>query len=157
VIREAGSETAFVRHLARLAIDARPPTGLLKDTVVDARGKSVGAFDVKDGGITPITNLARVHAILAGLTENRTLRRLQEATTAGRIDEQTRLGLEEAFGLLWQVRLEHQAELVRQHRPPDDRVDPTSLGPLTRQGLKEAFRMIERAQDALAAELGLRR
>jgi CBS domain-containing protein len=125
--------------------------------VVDARGKSVRAFDVKDGGITPITNLARIYAIMAGLTENRTLRRLQGAATAGRIDEQTRLGLEEAFRLLWQVRLEHQARLVSRRLPPDDMVDPASLGPLTRQGLKEAFRMIERAQDALASELGFRR
>jgi len=157
VIREAASERTFVRHLAKLAIDGRPPTGLLKDAVVDARGANVRSFDVKDGGITPITNLARVHAILAGLTENRTIRRLREAATAGRIDEQTRLGLEEAFGLLWQVRLEHQAELVRTGRPPDDLVDPASLGPLSRQGLKEAFRMIERAQEALGSELGLRR
>jgi CBS domain-containing protein len=112
---------------------------------------------VKGGDITPITNLARIYAIRAGLTENRTLRRLQGAATAGRIDEQTRLGLEEAFRLLWQVRLEHQANLVSQRLPPDDMVDPASLGPLTRQGLKEAFRMIERAQDALAAELGFRR
>jgi CBS domain-containing protein len=157
VIREAGAEDAFVRHLAKLAVDTRPPTGLLKNSVVDAKGKSVRAFDVKDGGITPITNLARVYSIMAGLIENRTLRRLQGAATAGRIDEQTRLGLEEAFRLLWQVRLEHQARLVSRGTPADDMVDPASLGPLSRQGLKEAFRMIERAQDGLAAELGFRR
>jgi CBS domain-containing protein len=157
VIREAASNAQFVRHLGRLAIDQRPPTGLLKDAVVEAKGKSVGSLDVKHGGITPITNLARVWAVMAGLTENRTLRRLREAAIAGRIDEETRLGLEEAFQLLWQIRMEHQAHQVREGRPPDDLVLPGSLGPLARQGLKGAFRMIERAQDALATELGLRR
>jgi len=40
--------------------------------------------------------------------------------------------------------------------PPDDFVDPQTLGPLTRRGLKEAFRIIERAQRMLAADLGVR-
>jgi CBS domain-containing protein len=157
VIRGARAERTFVRHLAKLAVDARPPTGLLKDAVLDWKGKSAEKLDVKHGGIAPITNLARVFAIMAGLTENRTLRRLREVATAGTITEDVRLGLEESFRLLWQIRLEHQVECVRVDVPPDDLVDPRSLGPLTRQGLKEAFRMIERVQDSLASELGLRR
>ena len=157
VIREGASKVEFVRRLGRLAVDGRPPTGLRKDAVVDAKGKTVDALDVKHGGITIVTNLARVYALMSGLTENRTLRRLKAAAVAGRIDEETRLGLEEAFRLLWQIRLEHQTRRVREGLEPDDRVDPRALGPLTRQGLKEAFRMINRAQDALAADLGLRR
>ena len=69
---------------------------------------------------------------------------------------QLRDGLEEAFRLLWQIRLEHQTQQVRGGIPPDDMVDPADLGPLARQGLKEAFRMIERSQHELAADLGLR-
>jgi CBS domain-containing protein len=157
VIRGARAEKTFVRHLAKLAVDVRPPTGLLKDAVLDWKGKSAEKLDVKNGGIAPITNLARVFAIMSGLTENRTLRRLKEAATAGTITEDVRLGLEESFRLLWQIRLEHQVECIRGNLPPDDLVDPRSLGPLTRQGLKESFRMIERVQDSLAAELGLRR
>jgi CBS domain-containing protein len=65
--------------------------------------------------------------------------------------------LEESFRLLWQIRLEHQTRQVRAGVAPDDLVAPGSVGPLARQGLKEAFRTIEREQDALATELGLRR
>jgi hypothetical protein len=35
-------------------------------------------------------------------------------------------------------------------------VNPGSLGPLTRRGLKDAFRLTARAQRALAGEMGLR-
>ncbi|MBI3649342.1 MAG: CBS domain-containing protein [Actinobacteria bacterium] len=157
VIRSAPREPQFVRHLARLAIDGRPPTGFLKAAVVEAKGNSSVSLDVKHGGITPITNLARVYSIGAGLAENRTLHRLREVAAVGRIDEETREGLEEAFRLLWQIRLEHQAGRVRVGLRPDDLVDPRDLGPLTRQGVREAFRMIERAQNALAVEMGLRR
>jgi CBS domain-containing protein len=66
-------------------------------------------------------------------------------------------GLEEAFRLLWQTRLEHQVQLVRAGRRPDDQVDPSTLGPLARQGLKDSFRIIDAAQDRLANVLGVGR
>jgi CBS domain-containing protein len=156
-IRTAPGERDFIRHLGHLAVGSRPPTGFTKDRVVESKGRSVLSLDVKDGGITPITNIARVRAVMTGLTENRTLRRLHEVTALGRMDEERCKGLEEAFRLLWQIRLEHQTRQVRNGVAPDDLVEPGSLGPLARQGLKEAFRMIEREQDALATELGLRR
>jgi CBS domain-containing protein len=157
VIRTAASQPQFIRHLGRLAIGSRPPTGFTKNAVVQSKGKSVRKLDVKHGGITLITNIARVRAVMSGLTENRTLRRLHEVTVRGGMQEEQRRGLEESFRLLWQIRLEHQTRQVRDGVAPDDLVEPASLGPLARQGLKEAFRMIEREQDALAAELGLRR
>ena len=157
VIRSAAEDQQFIRHLARQAVDGRPPTGFLKDAVVEARGISAVTFDVKHGGITLITNLARFYAVSAGLSENRTLMRLEVAAAAGRISQETRQGLEESFRLLWQTRLEHQAGRVREGAPPDDLVDPRMIGSVTRQALKEGFRMVEHAQDALIAELGLRR
>lgn len=155
LIRGAAASPWFMQQLARRAIDPRPPTGFFRDLVVEAKGEWAGTLDVKGRGIIPITNLARTYAVGARLTENRTLRRLR-AAAAGRIDQETCVGLTEAFRLLWQIRLEHQSELVRAGRPPDDHVDPKALGPLTRQGAKEAFRLIDRAQRALASELGMR-
>ena len=114
-------------------------------------------LDVKHGGITPITNIARVDALRQGVMENRTIRRIRGVVATGRMAEETGGALEEAFRLLWQIRLEHQAKQVRAGTPPDDDVDPRELGPLTRQALKEAFRLIDRAQELLALELGLRR
>lgn len=157
IIREASKDRSFVRRLGRSALEDRPPTGFLKNSVVQSRGQTSGALDVKQGGITPITNLARVYAIKSGLSENRTLRRLHEVAERGGISQRTRQGLEEAFRLLWQTRLEHQARNVREGTPPDDLVEPRSLGPLARQGLKDAFRMIDIAQAELARELRIRR
>jgi CBS domain-containing protein len=156
-IRTAPGEREFIRHLGHLAVSSRPPTGFTKDGVVESKGKHAAALDVKHGGITLVTNIARVRAIMTGLTDNRTLRRLHEVTALGRMDEERCRGLEESFRLLWQIRLEHQTRQIREGREPDDLVEPKTLGPLARQGLKEAFRMIEREQDALATELGLRR
>jgi CBS domain-containing protein len=145
----------FLRHLARRALDRTPPTGFVRDFVVEAKGEHAGRLDVKHGGITIISNLARAYAIRAGRTEKRTLERLRAARESGQIDEDTRAALEEAFRLLWQIRLEHQAAQVRSGEDPDDFVDPRTLGPIARQGLKEAFRIVAREQRTLAADLGL--
>jgi CBS domain-containing protein len=102
-----------------------------------------------------VSNLARAHAARAGVTAKRTLERLRAAEAAGAIDAETRADLEEAFGFLWEVRLRHHVERHRAGLPPDDFVDPHELGPVTRQGLKEAFRVVHRAQRALALELGI--
>ena len=117
------------------------------------RSPSSGAI----GRIAPITNLARVLAVESGVTENRTLRRLRGAAEVGRLEQETREGLEEAFDLLWQIRVERQTRAVEEGEVPDDSVRPEWLGPLTRQALREAFQMIDRAQERLAAGLGLRR
>jgi CBS domain-containing protein len=156
LMRRASRDPTFVRRLARTALELRPPTGFVRDFVVEARGAHAGTLDVKHGGITPITNLARAHAVGRGLTGNRTPWRLREASAKGVLDQDVALGLEEAFRLLWRVRLEHQTAQVQAGLPGDDAVNPRSLRPLSRRGLKDAFRLTARAQHALASEMGLR-
>jgi len=157
LIRTARDDRDFLRHLARRALDRRPPTGFRGNLVVEGKGEHAGRLDVKHGGITLITNIARVHGIASGLTERRTVKRLRGAAAAGRIDTELEEGLEEAFGVLWRTRLEHQVRCWQSGRPLDDFVDPSTLGPLSRRALKESFHIIAKAQDALAAEHGIPR
>jgi CBS domain-containing protein len=154
-MRGAGARPLFLRHLARRALDEKPPTGFVRDLVVEPKGEHAGTVDVKHGGIVIITNLARAYAVRTGLSAKRTLDRLRGAEAAGSIDAETREGLEEAFRFLWEVRLRHQVERARDGLEPDDFVDPHELGSVARQGLKEAFRIAARAQRALALEAGL--
>jgi CBS domain-containing protein len=153
VIREAPRHSMFQRRLARTAIELRPPTGFFRDLVVEGKGAHAGTLDIKEGGIKPITNLARAYAVAAGVSGNRTLQRLGDAERSGRIDASLGAGLSEAFRLLWDVRLEHHVRSVESGRPPDDHVDPAALGPIARSGLKEAFRTIARAQRLLDREI----
>jgi CBS domain-containing protein len=157
VIRESAEEDQFVRKLATLAVATHLPVGLLKDAIADPTGQHVAVLDVKEAGISPITDLARVLAVEAGVPETGTLRRLRVARDRDLLSEDAHAGLSEAFDLLWQIRVEAQARAVERGAEPDDAVHPAWLGPLTRQALRDAFRMIEGAQDRLAAGLGIRR
>jgi CBS domain-containing protein len=154
-IHEARYDTAFLSHLGRRTLDHRPPTGFLRDLVVERKGEHVGRLDVKHGGITIVGNIARLEGLRAGIRQG-------NARSAGRCRgrrharRERRERASEAFRFLWEVRLRHQAGQVRAGAPPDDFVDPATLGPVTRRGLKEAFGVISRAQQGLATELGLR-
>jgi CBS domain-containing protein len=151
-VRASRSAPGFLHRLARSATEHRPPTGFFRDFVVEAGGEHAGRLDLKSGGIIPVTDLARLHAVSSGVTVNRTLDRLRAAADAGRIDEEARSELEEALELLWQLRLEHQAACVRSGVAADDFVDPHALPAVTRQALREAFRVIDRAQRTVLAE-----
>jgi CBS domain-containing protein len=155
LIRKAPSDPAFVKHLKRRALDLKPPTGFVRDFVVEAHGEHAGQLDVKHRGIVIIGNLARGWSIGAGLTATGTLDRLAAATAAGVIVGDLREELAEAFRFLWEVRLRHQVEQHLEGKPADDFIDPRELGPLTRRSLKEAFRVIARAQKVLSADLGV--
>ncbi len=157
LIRTAGSQERFIKRIGKTALETRPPTGFVRDTVIHRGADATSALDIKQGGITLITNLARTYSLMGGLSENRTLRRLHAAAETGRLSDDMVDGLEEAFRLLWQTRLEHQVQLVRAGARPDDQVDPTTLGPLARQGLKDSFRIIDAAQERLANVLGVGR
>jgi CBS domain-containing protein len=155
VVRTAPSHPGFTRQLSKRALDLRPPTGFFRDLVVEARGEHAGTLDIKHGGTTIVSNLARAYAIGSGLTAKRTIPRLLESERGGVIDEETRVALSEAFRFLWHIRLQHHVVRHRAGAAPDDHLDPAVLGPLARQGLKEAFRSIARAQKALALETGV--
>lgn len=152
----AGRYPNFLMHLAHRALDRKPPTGFVRNFVVESKGEHAGRLDVKHGGVTIIANLARFYTIRAGRPEKSTLDRLRAAQETGQINNEDRQALEEAFRLLWQIRLEHQVRQVRAGSEPDDFVDPAELGPIARLGLKEAFRIIGGEQRGLATQIGAR-
>jgi len=151
-MRAARARPAFVRQMARRALDLNPPTGFLRDLVVEHKGEHAGRLDIKRGGITIVNNLARVWAVRAGVTQKDTIGRLRAASEAGELDAAVATELTEAFHFLWDVRLHHQAAQVEAGEPPDDHIDPSSFGSFTRSGLKTAFRVIARAQRLLGSE-----
>lgn len=154
MIRGAHHDRAFMKRLAKDAVEIRPPTG--RRHAIDVKhGEHPGRLDVKRGAITPITNLARFYAIDAGLTENRTVARLRAAAAAARITDQLRDDLEEAFRLSWRIRLEHHVLQAEAGDPLDDLIVPESLRPIPLRSLGEALRVVGEAQDVLAGELAL--
>jgi CBS domain-containing protein len=149
----AAARPAFLWRITRLALERRPPLGLrgaVVTTPVDGRGDRV---DLKEGGLLPIVDLARVFALRSGTAAVGTVERLRAAATRRAIPEATAEALEEAFRFLGDVRLAHQVRQVEAGSPPDDRLALEELGAIERGGLREAFRAIAHVQDGLRREL----
>jgi CBS domain-containing protein len=145
----------LLRLLARFALSFRPPTGFLRDFVVEHSGERRGQLDIKHGGMIPIVDLARWAGMAAGLASASTRERLRAAEAAGTMDSAEAQTLTEAFGFIFSLRLDHQVEQLRRGVAPDDFIDPSTLNPLARSYLREAFRAVASVQANLAAELSL--
>jgi CBS domain-containing protein len=152
-IAAARSRPALLRLMARFALAYRPPTGFLRDLVVEHSGEHKGRLDLKHGGMLPIVDLARWAGMAAGATSISTRERLRAAGDAGVLTGEDARVLEEAFSLVCALRLEHQVEQVRAGVAPDNHVRPETLTPLTRSYLKDAFRAVAGVQRRIGAEL----
>jgi CBS domain-containing protein len=145
----------LLRLLARFALSFRPPTGFLRDFVVEHSGERRGQLDLKHGGMIPIVDLARWAGMAAGMASASTRERLRAAEAAGTMDSAEAQTLTEAFGFIFSLRLDHQVEQLRRGEEPDDFIDPKALNPLARSYLREAFRAVASVQANLSAELSL--
>ncbi len=145
----------LLRMLARFALSFRPPTGFLRDFVVEHSGEHRGQLDLKHGGLIPIVDLARWAGMAAGVASAPTPERLRAAAAAGTMAGAEASTLAEAFGFIGSLRLDHQVEQLRRGEPPDDFIDPKTLNPLARSYLREAFRAMASVQANLSAELSL--
>jgi len=145
VIRNARAYRSFLNQLARTATDAPPA---LPHRFFASRWQHQ-EIDLKKGGAVPIANLARFHALANGITVSSTLDRLTAAEGMGAISKETAQSLREAFEVIYQVRLDHQAEQVRAGLKPDNLIRPEVLQPAARAELREAFSAIGRAQQQL--------
>ena len=155
-VAEARTNPAFLHLLARVALRDEPPTGFVRKLVVQAKGEHAGTLDIKHGGITIVTSIARARAVAAGSPAKDTLTRLRDAVTGGTLRPESGAELTEAFRFLMELRLRHQVAQVRAAVPPDDFVDPATLGTIERAGLREAFRAIRGEQQILALEMDIR-
>jgi CBS domain-containing protein len=151
--RSYPDQAGLLRMLARFALSFRPPTGFLRDFVVEHSGERRGQLDLKHGGLIPIVDLARWAAMAAGLASASTLERLRAAEAAGTIQSAEAQTLTEAFGFISSLRLDHQVEQLRRGEAPDDFIAPRTLNPLARSYLREAFRAVASVQANLSAEL----
>ncbi|WP_249012343.1 putative nucleotidyltransferase substrate binding domain-containing protein [Conexibacter sp. DBS9H8] len=145
-IRATRGHPDFMRLMAR--VGAATPVAL------NRRGRLLtGQFDapsdrldIKRGGIIPLVNLVRFHALAAGVTISPTLDRIEAAASSGALDAEVGAELREAFDVITRLRFAHHARQIEAGRPPDNLIDPSELGPITRGDLETALRSVRSAQ-----------
>jgi CBS domain-containing protein len=146
VLERISGDDIFLRHMAADWLRHSPPLTLFKGFVVEKDGEHRNTLDIKSRGVMPLTEFARLLALIRRLPETGTQDRFRLAAERGLISASLHTDLRESCEFLMQVRLAHQLERLEQDRIPDNRINPARLGDLERKTLKEALGVMTRVQ-----------
>ena len=150
LLADVADNSLFQRLLAANALRHRPPLGRFRDFVVARKGAEKDTFDLKEEGLTPFVDGARLLALAHGVEDSSTLRRFAELVHLEVIDAQDGAAYEEAYHFIQQARLQLHQQQAAQDLPLSNRLDPDSLNHLDRRILRESFRQAQRLQASLA-------
>lgn len=145
-IRSHTRTSQFLRALLDEALAWRPPTGFVRDFIVEHSGEHRGELDLKRGGLAPVVALGRWIAIATNDSRGTTPERLHRGVATGLLtaDEASVLvgGFEDIYALV----LDHELAAVRSGLAPEPFVAPKDLDSLSRRQLRETLRAIARVQ-----------
>lgn len=154
-LRRAAANSIFVAHMVSNAMKHMPPLGLLRGFATIRSGEHKNAIDLKHNGVVPVTDLARVYALQGQLATVNTRARLDAAARANVLSKTGASDLTDAYDLIAQTRLEHQANRVRRGLAPDNFLTPGDLSDFERSHLRDAFVVIKTLQSAIGHGRGM--
>lgn len=154
-LEAAAANSIFTAHMATNALTHATPLGLLRGLTTIRAGENRNTIDTKLNGVIPVVDLGRMYALQAQLPELNTRARLEAALAAGIISESGGSDLLDAYDLVAQTRLEHQAQLIKQGKVPDNFLPPATLSGFERSHLRDAFVVIKTMQSALMQGRGV--
>ncbi|AWI83243.1 histidine kinase [Alloyangia pacifica] len=154
-LEAASKNSIFVAHMVSNSLKHTPPLGLLRGFATIRSGEHKNTVDLKHNGVVPVVDLARVYALQGRLPEVSTRARLEAAIAAGVVSGTGGQDLLDAYDLIAETRLEHQAGLVKRGEKPDNYLAPSDLSDFERSHLRDAFVVIKSMQSAIGHGRGM--
>lgn len=150
----ASKNSIFVAHMVANSLKHRPPLGLLRGFATLRSGEHRNAIDMKANGVVPVTDLARLYALMAELRPVNTRKRIEAATGTKAVSTSGAQDLLDAYDVIAQARLEHQARRVGAGEAPDNYLPPADLSDFDRSHLRDAFVVVRTMQSAVGQGRG---
>lgn len=148
-LEAARKNSIFVAHMVGNALKHTPPLSLFRNLALIRSGEHKDMLDLKHSGVVPVVDLGRVYAIQGAIAEPSTKGRLTSARDSGVISQSGAHDLIDAYDLIAEIRLRHQAEQIRAGEAPDNFMAPGLLSDLERSHLRDAFMVIKAMQSYL--------
>ena len=155
-LAEAAENSIFVAHMIANSLTHTPPLGLLRGFATFRSGEHKNQIDLKHNGVVPLTDLGRVYALIGQSAVANTRARLLAAGDAGVISTSGGADLLDAYDLIAQTRLDHQARLIRAGKAADNFMAPSDLSDFERAHLRDAFVVVRTMQSAVGQARGAR-
>jgi len=93
----------------------------------------------------------RIYALRGGITALNTRDRIKAAGEAGIVSPVGARDLLDAYDLIAETRLKHQAQQIAAGQAPDNFLDPANFSELERNHLRDAFLVVKTMQSALGS------
>ena len=154
-LEHAARNSIFVAHMVSNSLKHNPPLGLLRGFATLRSGEHKNHIDMKLNGVIPVVDLGRIYALRGQLDSVNTRARIASAHGAGLISQTGGRDLLDAYDLIAQTRLEHQARLIRAGRKPDNFMSPNVLSEFERSHLRDAFVVVRTMQSAVTQGRGV--
>ncbi|AHD00598.1 DUF294 nucleotidyltransferase-like domain-containing protein [Leisingera methylohalidivorans] len=148
-LQAASANSIFTAHLIANSLKHTPPLGLLRGLATIRSGEHRNTLDMKHNGVVPVVDLGRVYALQGKLPVVDTRARLEAAEAAGVLSPSGARDLLDAYDLISQTRLEHQAAQIRSGQAPDNYLAPSDLSDFERSHLRDAFVVVKTMQSAV--------
>lgn len=154
ILEKSQKNQLFLTYMVANALKHRPPLGFFRQFVLERGGVHDETLDLKHRGIVPITDIARVLALSLGKETVNTVERLRACAGTPALSRDMAENLEDALEFIASLRIQHQANQIRDGQAPDNYVPPSELSELEREHLKHAFREIQTMQETMAQRFG---
>lgn len=142
----------FLKGMANMAVNLRPPLGFFKTFVVEKSGEHKDELNLKFKCIAPFIDIVRLFSLEEGVSETPTLERIDALKKRHSIVREFGEELEHVFEFLTLLRIHHQYERIKEGKEPDNFINPNNLSNLEKKTLKEACRFISRIQDLITKQ-----
>jgi CBS domain-containing protein len=156
VLDMAAKNSIFVAHMIGNSLKHYPPLGLLRGFATIRSGEYKNHIDLKMNGVVPVVDLGRVYALIGELPPVNTRARLEAAVEAGVISHSGGTDLIDAYDLIAETRLQHQARRIKAGERPDNFIAPSELSDFDRSHLRDAFVVVRTMQSAVGQARGAR-
>lgn len=154
-LKHAAENSIFVAHMVSNSLKHTPPLGLFRGFATVRSGEHKNTIDLKHNGVVPIVDLGRIYALQAQLPVANTRARLEAAIEAGKVSATGGRDLLDAYDMIAETRLEHQAAQIRRGEKPDNFMPPTELSDFERSHLRDAFVVVKTMQSAAGQGRGI--
>ncbi len=130
------------------------PLGLLGRFITEKRGPHKGELNVKKSGLIFFVECARILALLYGIRETATLKRVRALVAAGHIHPEDGEYFDLGFRFLLHFALRAQIGKIARGEEPNTFIDPKKMTKRNKAMLKHAFKALTAMQDLIATEFG---
>jgi CBS domain-containing protein len=145
----------FLKAMADLTTDYRPPIGLFGFLTVAKDGVHANQLDLKKNCLTPIINIIRLFSFECHVYETSTAERLMVLKTTHPVVKTMGDDLEYAMEFMSMIRIRHQLEQVTTGLLPDNFINPKRLSSLEHRNLKEICRLLSRILNDIKMKYGV--